>query len=180
VIDERKVRDYLLNPLHARGGHKARMFAAALGHQRADFQDLIVQIRSGILVCQAERMGRFHTASAFGSTFRSLAAIARRWSAPFGSTGWAKMSPGSPRPIRSDDRRRRRAAYGPRFELLQVVYVRGPHPALGLAKGECGTIVEVLDRPDAAYLVEFIHEDGSTKIEAAFNAGELSATPPPP
>jgi filamentous hemagglutinin len=36
VIDEGKVRDYLLNPLHARGGHKARMFAAALGYRRFD------------------------------------------------------------------------------------------------------------------------------------------------
>jgi hypothetical protein len=56
IIDERKVRDYLLNPLHARGEHKARMFAAALGYRRIDYQDLIAQIRSGILRCQAERM----------------------------------------------------------------------------------------------------------------------------
>ncbi len=56
IIDERKVRDYLLNPLHARGGHKARMFAAALGCRRVDFRDLIGQIRAGILVGQAERM----------------------------------------------------------------------------------------------------------------------------
>jgi filamentous hemagglutinin len=74
VIDERKVRDYLLNPLHARGGHKARMFAAALGHQRADFQDLIVQIRSGILVCQAERIG----AIPYGERFRVDVPVAGR------------------------------------------------------------------------------------------------------
>lgn len=49
IIDERKVRDYLLNPLHARGGHKARMFAAALGYQRFDHVRLIEQIRAGIL-----------------------------------------------------------------------------------------------------------------------------------
>ena len=56
IVDQRKVRDYLLNPMHARGGHKARMFAAALGYRRTDYPDLIVQIQSGILVCQAERM----------------------------------------------------------------------------------------------------------------------------
>jgi hypothetical protein len=64
--------------------------------------------------------------------------------------------------------------------LLQVIYVRRAHPALGLAKGECGTIVEIFERPDTAYLVEFINEDGSTRIEAAFNPDQLSATPPPP
>jgi filamentous hemagglutinin len=45
IIDERKVRDYLLNPLHARGGHKARMFAAALGYRRFDHVRLIEQIK---------------------------------------------------------------------------------------------------------------------------------------
>lgn len=49
IIDERKVRDYLLNPLHARGRHKARAFAAALGYQRFDYARLITQIRAGIL-----------------------------------------------------------------------------------------------------------------------------------
>jgi Domain of unknown function (DUF4926) len=68
----------------------------------------------------------------------------------------------------------------PRFELLQVVYVRDAHPGLGLVKGECGTIVEILDKPHTAYLVEFIDNDGSTKVEAAFTAEQLSAAPPPP
>lgn len=49
IIEVRKVRDYLLNPLHARGRHKARMFAAALGYQRFDHARLIKDIRDGIL-----------------------------------------------------------------------------------------------------------------------------------
>jgi hypothetical protein len=68
----------------------------------------------------------------------------------------------------------------PRFELLQVVYVRDAHPGLGVAKGECGTIVEMFETPDTAYLVEFIDDDGATKAEAAFAPDQLSATPPPP
>ena len=68
----------------------------------------------------------------------------------------------------------------PRFELLQVVYVREAHPGLGLLKGEAGTIVELLEQPYPAYLVEFIHDDGSTKAEAVFAPNQLSATPPPP
>jgi hypothetical protein len=53
TIDERKIRDYLLNPWHARGRHKARMFAAALGYQRFDHARLLSQIREGILRCEA-------------------------------------------------------------------------------------------------------------------------------
>ena len=68
----------------------------------------------------------------------------------------------------------------PRFELLQVVYVRDAHPDLGVVKGECGTVVETLAEPDTAYLVEFIDDDGGTKAEAAFTPDQLSATPPPP
>ena len=47
VVDERKVRDYLVNPLHPWGRHKARMFAAALGYRRSDHARLIAQIREG-------------------------------------------------------------------------------------------------------------------------------------
>ena len=53
IIDERKVRDYLLNPLHVRGRHKARMFAAALGYGRFDHARLIRQIKAGILEHEA-------------------------------------------------------------------------------------------------------------------------------
>lgn len=31
IVDTQKLRDYCLNPDHARGQHKARVFAAALG-----------------------------------------------------------------------------------------------------------------------------------------------------
>jgi hypothetical protein len=64
--------------------------------------------------------------------------------------------------------------------LLQVVYVRDAHPDLRLVKGESGTIVERLEGPYPAYLIEFIEDDGSTKAEAAFTPDQLSATPPPP
>jgi Domain of unknown function (DUF4926) len=68
----------------------------------------------------------------------------------------------------------------PHFELLQVVYVREAHPGLGLLKGEAGTIVELLEHPHPACLVEFINDDGSTKAEAAFTPDQLSAAPTPP
>jgi hypothetical protein len=36
IIDPRKLRVYCLNPDHPKGGHKARVFAAALGFRLAD------------------------------------------------------------------------------------------------------------------------------------------------
>jgi hypothetical protein len=36
IVDIAKLRDYCLNPAHARGRHKARVFAAALGLTAAD------------------------------------------------------------------------------------------------------------------------------------------------
>ena len=74
----------------------------------------------------------------------------------------------------------RRIQQPPRFELSQAVYVRDAHPGLALLKGACGTIVETFDEPEVAYLVEFINEDGSTKVEADFTPDQLSAAPPPP
>jgi filamentous hemagglutinin len=66
VIDARKVRDYLLNPLHARGGNKARMFAAALGYRRFDHARLIERIREAILTHEAVRID----AMPYGERFR--------------------------------------------------------------------------------------------------------------
>ena len=53
IIDERKVRNYLLNPLHVRGGGQARMFAAALGYGRFDHGRLIERIKQAILQHEA-------------------------------------------------------------------------------------------------------------------------------
>ncbi|MGQ0686146.1 DUF6883 domain-containing protein [Bradyrhizobium sp.] len=36
ILDIRKIEDYCLNPLHARGRHKARVFREALDLTRAD------------------------------------------------------------------------------------------------------------------------------------------------
>jgi hypothetical protein len=38
-----------IDPLHARGGHKARIVAAALGYRRIDDARWIGQVREGIL-----------------------------------------------------------------------------------------------------------------------------------
>ena len=85
------------------------------------------------------------------------------------------MSQGSLRPIRSSRQRDRKTKS---FELLQVVYLQETRPDLGLARGECGTIVEILAEPYPACLVEFIDDAGVTRVEAALAPEELSASPP--
>jgi Domain of unknown function (DUF4926) len=62
------------------------------------------------------------------------------------------MSHGSPQPSSSRTPTRQTSeALG----LLDVVRVRKPLPKCGLAGGEEGTIVEIVDHPRRAYLVDF-------------------------
>jgi hypothetical protein len=46
-ISPAKLRDYVLNPHHPRGAHKARVFVAALSIGRADWADLMAQPLAG-------------------------------------------------------------------------------------------------------------------------------------
>jgi uncharacterized protein DUF4926 len=87
------------------------------------------------------------------------------------------MSHASPRSTRSP--RRERAGPPQSFELLQVVYVRHARPDVGVQRGECGTVVELFERPNRAYYVEFVNEDGTTRAEGAFTAEELAGSPLP-
>ena len=48
-IDSRKFTEYALNPMNEDGQHKARVFQSALGYTRENYQELIEQIRTGIL-----------------------------------------------------------------------------------------------------------------------------------
>lgn len=47
VVDIRKLRDYVLNPLHERGKHKARVFASVFGLTANDaetFREYLLQV----------------------------------------------------------------------------------------------------------------------------------------
>jgi hypothetical protein len=54
LIDERKIRDYVLSLDHPAGRHKARVVRAATGMTRRDHLDLIGQIKRAILTAEAE------------------------------------------------------------------------------------------------------------------------------
>ncbi len=84
VIDDRKVRDYILNMDNPVGRNKARVIRAATGLARADHPSLIEQIRRAVLVGEAEPIEPI----AYGERFR----VAMTISGPKGTlrvrTGW--------------------------------------------------------------------------------------------
>lgn len=53
VVDERKLEEYLLNPEHPRGKHKARVFATACGIIRGDAGTLKLALLDAIQVREA-------------------------------------------------------------------------------------------------------------------------------
>lgn len=61
VVEDRKVVDYLLNPKHERGRHKARVFSSALGITAEDWAylkaALEVGVRTAPIVAIRERIG---------------------------------------------------------------------------------------------------------------------------
>ncbi|TCM48856.1 DNRLRE domain-containing protein [Kribbella sp. VKM Ac-2568] len=48
-IDPRKLTEYALNPNHPVGGNKARVFESALGFNRSNADDLMAQLRQGVM-----------------------------------------------------------------------------------------------------------------------------------
>ena len=62
-----------------------------------------------------------------------------------------------------------------RFRDLESVELQVDLPEHALKKGEVGTIVHVFDTADA-YLVEFVHDDGSTKAEVELTPQQIGAT----
>ncbi len=59
-IDLRKLTDYVLDPLHRTGRHKARVFAAALGIGPRDAQMLAQALRDAAAAEDAEFVRRDH------------------------------------------------------------------------------------------------------------------------
>jgi hypothetical protein len=57
VVDIEKLRDYCLNPAHARGRHKARVFASALHVLQEDAEWLRAQLLNAALAGNAQEAG---------------------------------------------------------------------------------------------------------------------------
>jgi filamentous hemagglutinin len=57
VVEARKFTEYALNPHNLDGRHKARVFDAALGYNRSNYEELARQIQRGVMEHQARRTG---------------------------------------------------------------------------------------------------------------------------
>lgn len=55
LVDIRKLRDYSLNPAHRVGRHKARLFAALLGMEMVDAEELRAILLQVVRTHEAER-----------------------------------------------------------------------------------------------------------------------------
>jgi hypothetical protein len=49
---------------------------------------------------------------------------------------------------------------------LDIVELTEDLPEFGLRRGEQGTVVEVFDKPEEAYILEFIYESGASSTLA--------------
>ncbi len=66
LVDIRKITDYLLDPLHHRGRHKARVFRSALGIGREDAEWL----RERLLSAAHNEEARFTYRDEFGERYQ--------------------------------------------------------------------------------------------------------------
>jgi Domain of unknown function (DUF4926) len=65
----------------------------------------------------------------------------------------------------------------PPFALLQVVALRHAHPERGLAEDQEGTVVEIIEHPEWAHVVDFTGASGHDLCLAPFTAEQLYAVP---
>lgn len=83
-VDLAKLRDYSLNPEHESGGHKARVFRAALGLMIDDAQWL----RTEVLRIAQEGDARIGEASQFGQKYIIDATLTRNERTAIVRTAW--------------------------------------------------------------------------------------------
>ncbi|EME74168.1 DUF4926 domain-containing protein [Bacillus sonorensis] len=55
-----------------------------------------------------------------------------------------------------------------KFEQYETVVLIEDDPTEDLKKGEVGTVVMIFTEPEEAYEVEFVDEEGKTKVQKAF------------
>ena len=156
ILDARKLDAYCLNPAHPRGRHKARVFREALGLHRDDASWLSAVLLGGILRTDAEQMA----ADRFGSRWRVDLQITHGDRNAAVRTIWIVRAGGRRTPVRYllgalmlTEAERTEPPH-----VLDVVALLQASPLEGLATGQVGTVVDLLDA--ATVLVEFSDEAG--------------------
>jgi hypothetical protein len=88
IIDLAKLRDYVLNPDHPRGKHKARVFLRTLGFDWRDAETLARQISHGLASegCEAGVVDEF------GQRFQVTVSVKGRVGSARVRTGWILLA----------------------------------------------------------------------------------------
>jgi hypothetical protein len=156
ILDIRKIEDYCMSPSHPRGRHKARVFREALDLQHSD----AAWLRNVLLEAAHSNEASPIAVDHWGTHWRLDATIRRR-----------KECCGKDHMDRADRRERaevrhllgavmkaKKGAKSERPSVLDVVALLTDLPPQRLARGQVGTIVELLD--DKTLLVEFSDDQG--------------------
>lgn len=59
------------------------------------------------------------------------------------------------------------------YKLFDVVKLKEDIPQYNLKKGERGAIIHVFTKPDVAYEVEFVNDDGKQKAELVLEPSQI-------
>jgi hypothetical protein len=156
ILDIRKIADYCLSPVHPRGRHKARLFRDLLGINQSDASWLWETLLESV-----QHNDAFEIATdVYGSRWRGCPDDATR-KERCGKNHLdcaQRRERASLRDVLGALMAERGQATIERPALLDAVALLSDRPEPGLARGQVGTVVEILD--DKTVLVEFSDDDG--------------------
>lgn len=143
VIDPRKLTESALNPAHPVGGNKARVFESALGFTKGNADDLMVQLRQGVMnnpamAGKVDQFGARFTVDIPVTGPAGSGAVRSGWIYKAGSCSGA-----------NDDLRQVRLAMKPRIN--DKVQLTAPLPDEPLDAGAVGVVVAEFSEPEEAY-----------------------------
>ena len=170
-VDIAKLRDYSLNLEHESGGHKARVFRAALGLTIDDAEWL----RAQVLRIAVEGDATSGDLSAFGQKYVIDATLTVNTRSAIVRTAWIiENGTDLPRLVSCYVKNKMDS-----IKYLGVVALLADKPEAGLKRGDVGTVVEVLESNEhhpAGCIVEFVDETG--EVLALLDVTNLSEIVP--
>jgi hypothetical protein len=60
------------------------------------------------------------------------------------------------------------------FEVNETVIILEDNPQEGVEKGDIGTIIMVYEKPNKAYEVEFVDEEGQVKSQGVYHSNQMA------
>lgn len=168
IVGIRKLQGYCLNPHHARGRNKARVFAS-VGIGQADAELLRNALFAAASNAEAGQVLRTHTAGAtllwtsISFTMPETVRVRSTWIVRIGED----LAAADELFCTIEEEELGMAD----IEMLSVVALLEDLPGEGLVRGQVGTVVEKW--APGVYEVEFCDDSGSTYAMVALKAGQV-------